>query len=408
MVSYLTVLGVIPREPKFLLLKLSYLKLIPNLSFAKNQSYFTMLQRLYVHNFRCLENFELSLKDMSSALMIGKNGVGKSTIAHALQLLQSIGRGVNRVGNLVQPKDFVPERFTVPIRFEIEVLLKNKLYQYVLVLELPEGFKELRVFEEKLIVSGETIFSRSAAQVNLTARSRDTQFLVAWHLIALPVIQEQSETDPLRIFRTWLAHMIILAPIPSLITGNSNGETLEPKRDGSNFGEWFSGLLSRYPAAYKEIDKYLQSVMPDISDIQNELIGKDFKSMIVRFEKNNANLTIEFKDLSDGEKCFFLCAVVLAANKYYGPLFCFWDEPDNYLSLSEVGHFIVSLRRSFKNDSQLLATSHNEEAIRKFSSENIFLLDRKSHLEPTLIRLLSEVPINGDLIDNLILGDAEL
>lgn len=72
----------------------------------------------------------------------------------------------------------------------------------------------------------------------------------------------------------------------------------------------------------------------------NELIGKDSKSMIVRFEENNANLSIEFNDLSDGEKCFFLCAVVLAANKFYGPLFCFWDEPDNYLSLSEVGHFV--------------------------------------------------------------------
>jgi predicted ATPase len=130
--------------------------------------------------------------------------------------------------------------------------------------------------------------------------------------------------------------------------------------------------------------------------------------MIVRFEKNHTNLTIEFQDLSDGEKCFFLCAVVLAANKYYGPLFCFWDEPDNYLSLSEVGHFVVALRRSFKNSGQLLATSHNEEAIRKFSSENTFLLDRKSHLEPTLIRSLSEVSISGDLIDNLILGDTEL
>ncbi|MEZ2280194.1 MAG: hypothetical protein ACBR12_25150 [Microcoleus sp.] len=78
----------------------------------------------------------------------------------------------------------------------------------------------------------------------------------------------------------------------------------------------------------------------------NELIGKDSKSMIVRFEENNANLSIEFNDLCDGEKCFFLCAVVLAASKFYGPLFCFWDEPDNYLSLSEVEHFVMSLHRN--------------------------------------------------------------
>jgi predicted ATPase len=148
--------------------------------------------------------------------------------------------------------------------------------------------------------------------------------------------------------------------------------------------------------------------MPDIQDFLNELIGKDSKSMIVRFEANNANLSIEFNDLSDGEKCFFLCAVVLAANKFYGPLFCFWDEPDNYLSLSEVGHFVMSLRRSFKNSGQILVTSHNPEAIRKFSNENTFVLYRNSHLEPTLVRPLSEISVKGDLINALIGDDIEL
>lgn len=379
-----------------------------SLSIPRNR--FPMLQRLYVHNFRCLENFELSIKSMSSALLIGKNGTGKSTIAIALEVLQSIGRGINRVGQLVQLKDFARGRLDVPIRFEIEVLIENKLYKYTLALELPEKFKELRVFEEQLLVAGDPIYSRKEAQVSLynNAQNRETQFLVDWHLVALPIIQQQSETDPLHIFKTWLAHMIILAPIPSLMTGESNGETLAPKREGSNIGEWFSGLLGRYPAAYTQVDQYLREVMPDMKDFLNELIGKDFKSMIVRFEENNANLSVNFKDLSDGEKCFFLCAIVLAANKSYGPLFCFWDEPDNYLSLSEVGHFVTSLRRSFKNSGQILVTSHNEEAIRKFSNENTFVLDRKSHLEPTLIRLLSDMSVQGDLIDALIRGDVEL
>lgn len=108
-----------------------------------------MLQRLYVHNFRCLENFELSLKGMSSALLIGGNGTGKSTIASALELLQSIGRGINRIGELIQPKDFAFNRSNIPMRFEVEVLLQSDLYKYVLALELPKNFRELRVFEEQ-------------------------------------------------------------------------------------------------------------------------------------------------------------------------------------------------------------------------------------------------------------------
>lgn len=369
-----------------------------------------MLQRFYVHNFRCLENFELTTKEMPSVLFIGKNGTGKSTIAAALKILQSIGRGTNRVGKLVQPKHFAQERSNVPIRFEIEVLLQKRLYKYALALELPDRFRELRVAEEQLLVDGHPIYSRREAQVLLHAspQNGEARFLVDWHLVALPVIQEQSTTDPLNVFKAWLARMVILAPIPSLMTGESRGETLEPDRDGSNFAAWFTGLLSHYPAAYTQLERHLREVMPDLRDFLNEPVGTDAKRMMIRFEQNTANLSVYFDNLSDGEKCFFLYAVVLAANDFYGPLFCFWDEPDNYLSMAEIGHFLMSLRRSFRTQGQIWVASHNAEAIRSFSNETTFVLDRKSHLEPTLARVLSDIAFSGDLINALIRGDITL
>ena len=39
------------------------------------------------------------------------------------------------------------------MRFEIEVELEGKTYEYVIALEFPEGFKELRILEEKLTVN---------------------------------------------------------------------------------------------------------------------------------------------------------------------------------------------------------------------------------------------------------------
>ena len=293
-----------------------------------------MLQRLYVHNFRCLENFELSIKE-PSALLIGQNGTGKSTIRAALEILQKISRNVNRVGELIKSKDFTRGRSDLPIRFEIEILLNEKLYKYILALELPTNFTELKILEEQFSVAGIPVYSRKGAQVTVhyNSANKEAQFFVDWHLVALPLIQMQSETDPLHIFRTWLARAIILAPIPSIISGESDGETLNPEVNGSNFGNWFSGLLSRYPAAYTLVDKYLREVMPDIVDFHNEFIGKDSKNMLIRFQEKSTSLSVNFKALSDGEKCYFLCAAVLAANKFYGPLFCFWDEPDNYLSI---------------------------------------------------------------------------
>jgi len=104
-----------------------------------------VIRRFYVHNFRCLESFELPVAGQSSVLLIGKNGSGKTTVGIALEILQKIGRGTNRVDDLVKPKDLACGRVDVPMRFEIEVELKGRVYEYVIAFELPRGFKELQV-----------------------------------------------------------------------------------------------------------------------------------------------------------------------------------------------------------------------------------------------------------------------
>ena len=363
-----------------------------------------MINRLYVNNFRCLENFELVMSDRPSTLLIGKNGAGKSTVSFALEVFQSIARGVNRVGALVKLSDFWRSQFDIPVRFEIEALIDGAVYDYRLAFELPEGFKELRVLEENLTVAGVSIYSRQGAQVELagTKKGAPAKFLVDWHLVALPLIHQQSVDDPLFILNNWLARMLILAPIPSQMTGDSEGETLMPDRQVKNFGEWFSGLLAHSPAAYALIDKYLKEVMTDFRDIKNPISRTEYRSLTVQFKQGQAVLSLPFGDLSDGEKCFFICALVLASNDSYGPLFCLWDEPDNYLALSEVGYFVAALRRSFQSGGQLLITSHNAEAIQKFSDENTFVLGRRSHLEPAMMRPLSDMRDKGDIIGDLI------
>jgi hypothetical protein len=368
-----------------------------------------VIRRLYVHNFRCLESFELPISGHSSALLIGKNGAGKTAVGFALEILQRIARGTNRVGDLVTPKDFAQGRTDVPMRFEIEVELKTEIYAYAIAFELPKTFKELRVLDEKLTVGGKTVYTRERAQVNLvkTWGEGEAKFLLDWHLVALPIVQEKSPEDPLSIFKQWLARMLILRPMPSLISGDSKQETLQPNVQVTDFAAWFTAVLGRAPAAYSKIYEYLKPVMPDLSQIQNPPNGPDSKSLIVQFSNEQRTLNLSFEDLSDGEKCFMIWAVVLAANDTYGPLVCFWDEPDNYLAPSEVGHFVLALRKAFQSGGQFIATSNNPEAIDRFSRENTLFLHRKSHLEPTLARLLSEIPVNGDLVNALIRGDVE-
>ena len=368
-----------------------------------------MIRRLYVHNYRCLENFELKLEGISSALLIGHNGSGKSTVGRVFSLLQRVGRGQNRVGELISPDDFCQNRAEVPIRFEVEVLLDEQVFTYVLAFELPTRFKELRILTESLSVEGTQVFSRDRAEVSLRRNDQSVEFLVDWHMVALPMIQEQSPEDPLLRFKTWLSKIIILAPIPQQMNGTSETESAQPDKHGKNFAAWLSGLLGRFPAAYATMAAYLSVAMPDLLDFRHDPTGKSSKNLVVRFRPLTGGepLELNFQRLSDGEKCYFVGAVLLAVHQFDGPLFCFWDEPDAHLSLSEVGHFVMALRRGFDANGQILLTSHGPEAIRGFSDENTLLLSRRSHLEPTTVRRMSDISVDGDLVGALIRGDLE-
>lgn len=368
----------------------------------------TVIKRLYVHNFRCLENFELSLGDQSSVLLIGRNGAGKTTVGRALEILQKIARGTNRIADLVRPSDLAPGRADSPLRIEIQVALNKAVYEYEIALEFPKGFKELRVLKERLSCNGQSIFDREIATVRLPRTSlqpNDSEFRLDWHLIALPIVQERSPQDPISIFKTWLSRLLILRPVPSLIQGESKEETLQPNISVSNFAAWFAGLLAEAPSAYSAIDSYLKQVMPDLRDLKNPMVGVESRNLLVHFGSETDGIPIPFEDLSDGEKCFMICSLVIAARTSYRSTVCFWDEPDNHLDMSEVGHFVSTLRATFKSGGQFIATSHNPEAVRRFSDDNTFVLHRKSHLEPTIIQPLSSMQVNGDLIGALVRGD---
>jgi ATPase subunit of ABC transporter with duplicated ATPase domains len=193
------------------------------------------------------------------------------------------------------------------------------------------------------------------------------------------------------------------------MTGESTGETLEPTRDAQNFGSWWTGLIAQIahsPPSYTVIDEYLKSgVLDDFWDVKNPVIAAESRSLLVQFRRDQSSVQLPFAMLSDGEKCFFLGALVMAANKAYGPIFCFWDEPDSHLSMDEVSHFVTALRRAFEYGGQVLMTSHNAEALRRFSDENTLMLFRRGHLEPTRLKFLEEIGVSGDRVEAFLRGD---
>jgi predicted ATPase len=360
-----------------------------------------MIERLYIQNFRCLESFKLDFTGRPSALIIGKNGAGKSTVLECVKLFQEICRGAGRVGKLISTSDFTENRTDRPMRLEAEVILAGKRFKYAISFEWPPGFREARILDEDLSVDGQPAFTRHQAQVRLGGGA---PFGLDWHVFGLPVLNERPGEHTIQDLKDFFSSMIVIAPIPAKMTGFSEEPSLKLEYDAANYASCLRALLGQKPAAYREFDSYVKSVMPDFSSIENVERGESGTQLIVKFEQSNPprSVSVEFRSLSDGEKCFFLSAYIVAANSAVAPVVCMWDEPDNHLSLSEVGQFITGLRKMTHKGGQFIATTHHPETVRKFSDETTFVLTRKSHLDPTLPKLLNEFSYSGDLINALI------
>jgi ABC-type polar amino acid transport system ATPase subunit len=357
-----------------------------------------MIERLYVHNFRCLENFTLDLGVNRSALMIGRNGTGKTTVLKSLRLIQRICRGAGRVKHIIDASDFTQHRTEVPMQFEVELSLAGKRYKYAISFEWPERFHEARILDERLWVDGNPVFVRRQNQVQLP---KGTTFGLDWHVFALSLIEERESISEVKAF---FASLILIEPIPPLMASFSEEPSAELQFSAQNYASCLRMLIGQKPAAYGAFESYLRTAIPDFSSIEYVPRGESGAGLLVKFELKNSqrSLSVDFKSLSSGEKCFFLGAYILAANSVGSPVVCLWDEPDSHLSLSEVGQFITSLRKMTNRGGQFIATTHHPETVRKFSDDATFVLTRKSHLEPTVIRPLSDFSYSGDLINALI------
>ena len=370
-----------------------------------------MLERIRIKNFRCFSEFELDLTGLNSCVILGRNGSGKTTIASVIQILQNMAWKTSRVGDLLKPSD-ISRSSDGSVSFNLDVRLFDKNYNYNIAFELPDRFHELRVADESLSVDSEIVYTRHTSQIALNrSQMRDAQFGVDWHVVALPIIQTSSSRDPIAIFKEWLKNIVVVRPVPACMKGESDGVTLIPNEYVDNFGEWFSGVLAESPSSYEPFIEFLREVMPDISSVKNRILGLDIRSLEVEFRVKSESFSVPFGRLSDGEKCFFVCALIVAMASEKLGMTCFWDEPDNYLAPQEVSPTMLALRRSFQSGRQIIITSHNADAIRCFSDDNTIVLTRSSHLAPPVAEMLSDLHrksnITGSAINLWLRGDLD-
>jgi predicted ATPase len=230
-----------------------------------------------------------------------------------------------------------------------------------------------------------------------------------WHRVALPLIEDRSASRVLQTLRDAMQRMVLMSPLPARMSGVTTAEPAPLDAAGSNLVDWLALLLESHPSAYLTVVEQLQQVMPDLAQFRFERLGRDERALMVKFAAGQSEFELPFERLSDGEKCFFLAAILLAANRWDGPLIAFWDEPDNFVAPHETASFVVALKRSFaKHGGQWIATSHNVQTVLNFAMDATWVVARASHLEPTRTRCVEEIDLgDSDLVNRMVSGDLD-
>lgn len=349
-----------------------------------------MLEKLYINNYKNFRNFELNTSGLNSLLILGKNGVGKSNVLKVIEFFQKIGKSITQVGDLISESDFYFGDKSLPIVFELEIILKNDRFKYKLEIDYPKDFKSPRVSHELLLRNGENVFERKNGKMSLGKKSN---FTLDWHHVGLPLISTRDENDPIELFKDYLSNIVVLSAIPSQFCVASKQENRYLNYTGSNSLDWIRYHLSKNPSLYTQINSFLKFRMDDFELFKFESTGKDERELIFEFRHGGKTTELNFALLSDGEKIFFLAAVLLAVISKDKNILCFWDEPDGYISLMELGNFVTSCRKAFDNSktgSQLIMTSHKAKTINDFSTHNTFIFARDSHLSSTRVKKVND------------------
>jgi len=362
-----------------------------------------MIRRLYIDNYKCFSNFELRLDKLPCSMIIGSNGSGKSTVAEVLSLFGAIGRG-NADINDIMPRYarsvLKTERSSPTITLEIEVGDTTRTWQYSLCVE-PDGIS-YKIVSEKLSRGETVLLDRGKLHLSDT-------------VIAMAVISDEtSGARHIADMRSMLAAIYVLRPVPQMMRASAATNTgYFLNVDASNFASWLPNVMAHDNNAYSAFREYLQCVFPDFANVELVNTTVEGRTFMVGFKTGNSGeiVSLGFDRLSDGEKCQFIAASLIALNAHVPNLTVFWDEPDNYITTSEVAYLLPALCNSFQKRGQLIVSSHSREAIVTFGENEIISFKRTNHYLPvrqpqTAQEMRESGLLTGSLDEALQNGDA--
>jgi predicted ATPase len=355
-----------------------------------------MLKRLYVHNYKCLVNFEINF-DKDISLFLGTNGSGKSTIFEVLTKLRRVIIGEEKVENVFNESDsprWLNEEDNWDIHFELDIETEGSIYRYLLVIHLGSFFTSMGIKKEYLYRDNERIIE---SKDKITLSKKDEQIAFDDSRSSINRYCTFTAED----FLQYLYTLFVVRVNPYEMASTINKANAEIKADFSNYTEWFAHLNEKNRKGVSTFEKAMRDILPGFDYFRIEQAGQA-KVLQVDFE-NKANkkeiISYYFNELSEGQKVL----IALYALVYCAPensLICI-DEPENFLALPEIQPWFDTLYdQCAERGLQALLISHHPKIINLLASDSGYWFSRENNL--TRIQKISPEDESGLSIAELI------
>ena len=242
-----------------------------------------MLTRLYVDNFLCLVNFELTLDETN--VLLGPNGTGKTSVLQALRRIQALVARGARIDETFPTNDLSLTQDRNEQRFELDLQVDGSVYRYVLGIEHDRDRRRMRIGEESLTHDDRRIFDfRSGnAQLYHDDYSEGTSYPFDWSRSGVGALNERPDNRKLTRFRQAIAGFVIASPCPPLFEPEARSEDdyLDPLMQ--NFVGWYRHAAQENMGAIAELFRTLREALPEFDSISLTESGENSRALKVAF-----------------------------------------------------------------------------------------------------------------------------
>ena len=337
-----------------------------------------MLKHIYVDNYKCFVNFELSLQELT--LLIGRNGAGKSCVSDVLSAIRKLLDGRAKVAD---HDAFPPSSLTRWQRRDVQSIsidaeLDGVLYTYRLEVEHDRRMRKARIRLESLTGDGGPLFRFAQGDVQLykNDHSEGPSFTSDWTESALARVGKTPTNTHLTRFVDFMRNMLVCGLIPPRFAPEAASEDQIMQRDGGNFVGWYRHVLQEHQHLSYNYTQEMTNVLDGLVGFRLEKVGIDTRMLVAVFGEGEDALEYGFHELSDGQRALIVLYALTTFSAHQGRLLLI-DEPVNFVALSEVQPWLVALNEACGTTlAQAIVSSHNPEVIDYLGADRSVLLSR--------------------------------